>query len=253
LKLFSLVAAAVLAVMSLAGAGRHEGFTFNQRYLLELLPLAAMASALALDRVAWRGGWLGAGALGGAVLVLLNLLGTPPVGTAANPVWLLRHVLLFNVPLVLAGLLGVAWLLSLSRDRMPVICSVLLGACLGWGMMLHVADDLRASQRTREYNRARTARLAAVVEPDMAVLAFWYSKDAAVPLLLDRDFLILDAHADEGRDAPRLVRALLGRGRRVLLLGEGFPREVLQRVSAGFHVTPVDAAGLDVHELSVKP
>ena len=48
-RLLSLVTLAVLAVFAFAGVSRIEGLSFNQRYLLELLPLAAVGFAWALD------------------------------------------------------------------------------------------------------------------------------------------------------------------------------------------------------------
>ncbi len=60
-----------------------------------------------------------------------------------------------------------------------------------------------------------------------ALVAYAGYKDAAVPLLFDRDIVILDARADEGRDAPILIGELLARNRRVFVLQSGFPGEVL--------------------------
>ena len=49
IRLLSLVTLAIIAVFAFAGVSRNEGLSFNQRYLLELLPLAAVGFAWALD------------------------------------------------------------------------------------------------------------------------------------------------------------------------------------------------------------
>ena len=249
LRFMSMPVAALLAVMSLT-AGRHEGYTFNQRYLLELVPLTAIAFALALDRVAWRPRDVAIGALAGALVVMAILTLTPPVGTSADSLWLLRHVLLFKTPIVLGAMLVAGWLLAARIRHGPFAAALAIGLCLGWGFTLHHADDLRASHRSRQYNADRTARLAQVVQDGMVIVSYWYGDDAAVPLLLERDFVVLDTRADEGRDAPALVRDLLGRGRRVLLLGEGFPPAVLARVVNGLERKRLPVPGLDLYELS---
>jgi hypothetical protein len=249
LRFMSMPVAALLAVMSLT-SGRHEGYTFNQRYLLELVPLTAIAFALALDRVAWRPPLVAVGAVAGALIVMAILTLTPPVGTAADGLWLLRHVLLFKTPIALGAMLVAGWLLAARFRHGPLAAAVAIGLCLGWGFTLHYADDVRASHRSRRYNAQRTARLAPVVQDGMVIVTYWYGDDAAVPLLLERDFLMLDTRADEGRDAPALVRELLGRRRRVLLLGEGFPAPVLARVVNGLEKKRLPAPGLDLYELS---
>ena len=56
---------------------------------------------------------------------------------------------------------------------------------------------------------------------------------------LDRDLLILDAWADDGRSAPELVKELLARGRRVFVRLDGFPPSILRAMSSGHVVTPI--------------
>ena len=60
----------------------------------------------------------------------------------------------------------------------------------------------------------------------------------------DRDVVILDAHADEGKDAPTLIRELLARHRRVFVLQDGFPKDVLSRVLVGWRVVWLPRTGL---------
>ena len=115
LRLLSLVTLAVLAVFAFAGVSRMEGLSFNQRYLLELLPLAAVGFAWALDGLHVRVQPLMVGALWGVLLVVLILFGTPIGGGPENSLWLLRMLALLKLPLVCAAALGILWFLARSR------------------------------------------------------------------------------------------------------------------------------------------
>jgi hypothetical protein len=248
LRLLSLPFLAILGVFAVAGA-RPDGLSFNERYLLELLPLAAVTFAWALDGRGLRLRPLLIGGVVGAALVLLILLGTPILGGPETPLWRARQLALFKVPLVLAGALGALWILDRARYDTRWLLSGAVGVCLGWGLMLHMADDLTASRRLRALNLARTGMMAGLLTDGSALVAHWGNKDAAVPLLFDRDIVILDAHADGGEDAPVLIRALLGEDHRVLLLEDGFPPSMLERVLSGLEAIPLEHQGLGLFEL----
>ena len=62
------------------------------------------------------------------------------------------------------------------------------------------------------------------------VQAYWGSKDAAGPLLLTRDVVILDVWADEGADAVRLTHELELQNRRIFVLTDYFPDLVLKGI-----------------------
>jgi hypothetical protein len=249
LKLLSLVALAIVGMFSLAGVRRHDGYAFNVRYLLEVLPLAAVGFAWSLDRVKLRVGALFVGAAAGAVVVMAILLGTPVTGGPDVPLWTARHALLMKVPLVLAAALAALWIAGRDGGRVQTPLAVGAGLCLGWALTLHVADDVRASHRTRQYNLERTEALSSVLTDQSALVAWWWHKDPAVPLLFSRDIVILDANADGGADAPALIRELLDDGRRVFLLEDDFPTDVLDRVVSGLHATPLIHQGLRLREL----
>ncbi len=244
-RLLSLAAVALLATFAFSGVHRHEGVSFNQRYLLELLPLAAVAFAWALDGLTTRVEDLCAGALGGAIaaLVLLFILPWGPV----------RQWALLKVPLMMALALGILWFVARGRHRARLLLTVTAGVCLGWAMALHLGDDVAASRRLRSSNLEAVRALQAVLPDRSALITYWGSKDAVGPLLFDRDIVILDAHADEGKDAPMLIRELLARGRRVFVVQAGFPGEVLSRVLAGWKVVPLARPGAAVLELRPRP
>ena len=93
-----------------------------------------------------------------------------------------------------------------------------------------MGDDLRASRQKRQINAARLESLNQLVPDHSALVAYWGFKDAAGPLRLWKDIVILDAWADQGADAPTLVEKLLQQGRRVYVLEDGFPRPLLVRI-----------------------
>jgi hypothetical protein len=165
--------------------------------------------------------------------------------------WRLRQAALLKIPVLLAAVLAASWFLILrgggvGRQRL-LACAT--GVCLGWGLALHLADDLQASHALRRFKLGRTTALARVLPDHSAFVAYFGHKDAAVPLLFDRDIVILDANGDEGEDAPVLIRDLLGRGRRVFVLQNGFPADVLDRVTADFEHSAVQGTSLRLLEL----
>jgi len=93
------------------------------------------------------------------------------------------------------------------------------------------------------------AALAPVLPDGSALVGYTANKDAAFPLLFDRDIVILDARGDEGADAPALIRELLARNRRVFVLQSGFKPEVLTAVLAGWQAVRVAQPGVDLVEL----
>lgn len=239
LRAISLVLVPVLAVFALAGPGRTDGWSYNQRYFLELVPLVAVAFAWSLGgrlRPLWA---LAAGAAGGALLAGASL--TRP---GSSPV---RQEAVMTLPLVLAGLLLAAWALASLRPRPHTGRAALLaaGLALGWAFALHFGEDLAASRAIRAGNRQRLAAVAPALESPAAVFAYWGRKDMLGPLLLERDLVVADPFADGGASAPALVAAFLERGRRVYLLAP-FPGPLLDPIRGGRPVRVVNDAVLEV-------
>ena len=253
MRLLALTMGAIVAAFAVAGVRRHDGLAFNQRYLLELLPLSAIGFAWALDGLRLRARPLVAGAAIAAAALMLILMNTPAAGGPEVPRWTMRIAVILKAPLLLAVSLVVCWFLARIGYQVRTLAGVVAGLCLGWGLALHLADDVFASHQLRRYNLGRTQALASVVPDQSALLAWWGHRDAAGPLLLDRDIVILDVWADEGKDAPTLIRELLARGRRVLLLEDSIPEFVLTRVTAGLQVTPLQHQSLRLVELSLGP
>ena len=249
MQLLSLVMAAVIATFALAGVRRHDGLAFNQRYLLELLPLSAIGFAWALEGLGLRLRPLLAGAAIAAVMLSLMLAVTPAAGGPDVPRWTMRIEAILKAPLVLAVSLSICWLLARTGYRVTTLLSGVTGLCLAWGLTLHLADDVLSSQQLRHYSLSRTEALAGVLPDRSAFVAWWGHRDAAAPLLFDRDIVVLDLWADDGKDAPVLIRELLAQGRRVMLLEFGIPPSVLAHVTAGFQVRHFTHRGLRLIEI----
>jgi hypothetical protein len=230
LRLLSVFTGAVLATFALSGRDRHEGASYNQRYLLELVPLASVAFAWALEAVRARLQVLGAGLVWGLLAAIVCL--------AVIPTATLSVLALLKVPIVAAGALGFIWVIGASRSAHQPLATALAGLCLGWAVMIHLGTDVIASRAIKASNRERTEALRAALPDYSAVIAYWGSRDAVGPLLLDRDLVVLDAHADDGRDAPRLIRELLSQGRRVFVMQQGMPPDLLSRLRAGWKTLP---------------
>jgi hypothetical protein len=244
-----IVVAGILAVFSFAGLSRHDGLSFNQRYLLEVLPVAAVAFAWALDSLTLRRDHLVLGAALGAAGVLLILMATPADGAAQTALWSLRHLAISKVPLVVAVLVAIAWLGSQSRLARWLPLGSVVGLALGWGLTLHLADDVVGAHLLRGHNHARGEVFSRVLPDHSALIAYWANRDGVVPLLFDRDIVVLDGGADDGVDAPALLRELFARQRRVFLIPSGFSPEVLQRIREGLSGDRVAGESLEILEL----
>jgi hypothetical protein len=249
LRFLSLIAAAGVSVFALAGIRRNEGLSFNQRYLLELLPVVAVGFAWALDGLRLRMRVVMAGALWGVMLGVLVLFATPVGGGPEDYLWLARQLAILKLPLAFSAATVVLWIVARRREAAHPALATAVGLCLGWALTLHVADDVAASRRVRARKLAETQALARVLTDGSALVAYTGYKDAAVPLLFDRDLVIVDARADQGEDAPILIRELLDRRRRVFVLRSGFPGDVLSRVVSGWRLVPVAQPGTDLVEL----
>ena len=81
------------------------------------------------------------------------------------------------------------------------------------------------------------------------MIAYWGFRDLLTPLLFDRDIVIVDARADQGADAPTLIRELLHNDRRVFLLDERFPSAVRSRIVQGVQLTQVASPNVNLFEL----
>jgi hypothetical protein len=229
LRALSLVVGGVLGMFALFGYTRMDGWCFNQRYLLELVPLFAIGLAMALD--AWRPRWrdLAIGAAAAAVVAVAIYQLEP--STSA------RQLLLMKLPILLAAAVAASWLLARAGRVRLAVAGGVLGAALGWAAAVHVGDDLRASRFLRASNARWLARFRDTVpaEPPAAVFVYSGLRDGLAPLTLERDLVIVDPWVDGGEDAPRMRDALLAQGRVVYIVRQ-MPSAILASLVEGRRV-----------------
>jgi len=229
LRMLGVVLFPMLAALCIAGFARTDGGAFNQRYFLEMTPLAAIAFALLLERgpplqrISLLGG------AGVAALALAGMLWSDESGTIK-----IAFVMWIPVTLAAAGLL--AWLQS---SRWPRFLSVVVGASLAWAFTLHVLDDVQASRHQRIFNALRKNAVAGAFREPAAVFAYSYNKDALGPLQLEQDLLIFETGYDHLERLQLLGRALREQGRNVYVLVNDMPAEIaeglIRAVGGGVH------------------
>ena len=237
LRLLSLVVLPTLAMFSASGINRTDGLCFNQRYFCELVPAVSVALAWGVGGIGQRRRSLVAGALTGGALVLLAL--TPHHLMPA------RHYMVMYVPLGLAVLLAVAWVLerrrrpetgapgSASASGASSLLAFTVAASLAWGACVHVGDDLHASRILRESRRDYLRQLRPYLTDRSAVFAGGAVKDALGPLQIDMDVVIATPGIDRAATAKDLLEAFLAQGRRVFLLPNAMPTDMMNEVLGG--------------------
>jgi hypothetical protein len=239
----ALVLGAVLAAFALADPGRHDGLSYNQRYFVELVPLAAALFAWALEdrRIDAR---LLAGAAAASAVVCGVWLDIPFTRT-------LRAELVMRSPLLIAAALGLAWLLAPRGPTARRACALLGGLAIGWAAAIHALDDLPASRGRRAVNlalaRAYDRDLPAAPERSAAIV-YWGAKDAAGPLLFERDLVVADIKNDEGATLAALVESFLDAGRRVFV-SPRMPPGLVDRQLAGRCAGRPGAPGAELYEI----
>ena len=220
MRVITLLIVPLLLVFALAGWRRTDGFCFNQRYFIDLLPMLAVALAWAAERAHLSRPHLVAGAMLGANAVLgLYLL------DSRDP---LRHVGLLYLPLVLAGALLISWFMAKRKPRW--LFALLLGACLAWAAAVHLGEDIPSSRKVRarktwvasEVNRALPSG-----QP-VALLAHFPLSINLCSLHLKHDVVIGDTNLDGGVRGPRLISEFLEKGRRVFMVMDRFFPEKLR-------------------------
>ncbi|MEY3213935.1 MAG: hypothetical protein RIT28_4416 [Pseudomonadota bacterium] len=190
----------IAAWVGLYGAlGWHGGLGLNQRYLLPVLPAAAiLVSPVVRELAAGRGLAVAVGFAVAAPGVLAVTRLTPPPSDLAEQ-------LVYGLPLVLAALLGIlAW----ARSGAAALA---LGLSLGWSAGQAVVFDLNRHRQHRQVNQTLADAVGRVVPDHALVLA-----EVPDPIfgLHDRPGVILASRSpDGGASAPGLIRHHLDVGR----------------------------------------
>lgn len=191
----------IAAWVGLYGAsGWHGGLGLNQRYLLPVLPAAAiLVSPLTRQLAAGREALVALGLVVAAPGVLAVTRLTEPPSALAEQV-------LYGLPLVLALGLGLsAW------ARSGAAAALALGLSLGWSAGQAVVIDLNRHRLHRLVNQEIADAVGRVVPDHALVLA-----EVPDPLfgLQSRPGMILASRSpDDGASAPGLIRHHLDAGR----------------------------------------
>ena len=242
LRMLAVPVAAVLAVFAVAGIFRHDGLTFNQRYLLDVGPFAAVATALVIGALPPRLLGLALPAIVGVLAAMASLSWVSAPASFLLQRWL---------PLAFAAIAVGFWLWARRGGRSTTLAAAALAACLGWSATVHLAADLPASRRLRGLHELALERFEPVVRSDTptALVVNAGNKDAVCPLILDRDLVVVDAALGDPARLTGLLAALAER-RRVLLWRDGMPPERAAALVNGFKVTPLSVEPFHVLELS---
>ena len=190
----------IFAWAGLYGAsGWHGGLGLNQRYLLPILPAAAiLVSPVVKEIAAGRGVAVALGFAVAAPGVLAVTRLTQPPSALAEPVF-------YGLPLLLAAVLGgLAW----ARSGAAAFA---LGLALGWSAGQAVVLDLNRHRLHRQVNQTIAEAVGRVVPDHALVLA-----EVPDPIfgLHERPGMILASRApDGGASAPGLIRHHLDAGR----------------------------------------
>ncbi len=247
LRALAIPAFAVLALFAWAGLERHDGWSFNQRYLLELVPLFAVTVALVVDSWELDPQMV---VVGGALGVALAIV---PIVAVVPEHWFRQRALIL-VPLVLAAGLAAVFLgtvfLGTKRDRLKL---ALMAASVGWALGVHVGDDMVAERGLREFNGFRREALAGFLPATpAAVLAGAPEKEAVCRLQLDHDLVLADPTAAPPPETGKLTEELLGRGRRVFVFG-GVPEAHLKEIFTARKGRMLAVEPFPLAEVVVKP
>lgn len=219
----ALVAAVVLpwlAVFSFFGLKRHDGLCFNQRYLLEVIPVFSVGLGLALHAgaAACPRALAAGAALGWWISRLFRTVWTPE--------FYLK--LVHGVP----HLLWVAALLAWATHR-PRALTAVVGACLVYAWVQHVEIDLMGSRRRRQVNATRQAAFGAHLPPRAALMIYGGAVDSVGTLVLDHDLVVIDLHPDHGATASTWIDELEAQGRPVFVYQDWADPDLTARILDG--------------------
>jgi hypothetical protein len=218
----------VLGLFAYAGFIRNDGICFNQRYFLELVPLAAVAFALTLERRELPVKPLVAGAIVGAVVTFFLLR----LDVASE----IRQRVELDVPLRIALLLLFVYWLA-SRIRIRWILPAVAAASVLWAAVIHLGEDLPASRLCRT-GKLKTRREVEARMPQgpAALVVFGSWADVFGPTLVERDLVVANAAIDGGATLEPLARGFLAQSRPVYALGYRMPPETGAALATAFDV-----------------
>lgn len=243
-RMLSLLVGGMLALFAAAGTGRHDGLSFNPRYFLELTPLAAVAVASSLAGVQLKL-WPAAIGFGTAVLTAALVVSIAP----GDP---LRSALILQLPLALAVLALASWgLWRLGRTGDKAVVAF-AAACIGWAATIHVGSDVAQVRRMRAFSAEQFRLLADVIPDRAAYLGAAHVRDAAGPLILEKDLVILEPEHDLP-GALAVARQLHARGYRLFFDSAELAPDTIARFREALVLTVVVPGPDPLYEATPRP
>jgi hypothetical protein len=221
LRALSFLVLPTIAMFTLAGYGKTDGMSFNQRYFHELVPLFAIAAALSLDGSGMKKRYFYFGCFLSILFFFFLFL---------FQAWDFRHLVILRYPLILASLSVLLWIFR-DKSKALLMFSLSLGLCLGWACAVHIADDVLESRRIKQINADKLAEFESILPDYSALFTYHGGKDAAGPLILTKDIVILDTWADDGKDAPLLKNVLRRQHRKIFIDGDYFPKQIRDQIA----------------------
>jgi 4-amino-4-deoxy-L-arabinose transferase-like glycosyltransferase len=142
------------------------------------------------------------------------------------------------IPLALAVLLVMAWVVSIAARRSYAgsALALLVGASLSWATTVHLGDDVNASRIMRRSRQDYLRELRPFLADRSAIFATGGVKDALGPLQLELDVVIAVPGFDQAATTGALLDAFSAQGRRVFMLPNALPQDLFQEVLAGRQV-----------------
>ena len=209
----SLVVFGMLTVFAYFGLKRTEGWAFNQRYMLDIMPIAAVCAAWWLERFETKKWVLGVGVVVGG-LATGAVLWAPIASTTG------RTLLILTLPVLMAGLIIVLALGAGLEKAAPSVARfsgkllpAVAAASLAWAFLVHLGEDVRASRERRQSHlqQANTVEEALPNKP-VALVVYWGSRDPFGGILLSRDAVLIDTWVDNGKDYDEMVERIAKAG-----------------------------------------
>jgi hypothetical protein len=206
--------------------------SLSPRYLVEIMPVLYL---LAWDRL--RGERFGPAHLlggllaGGALLAYMQSTGPDDVVPA-------KTALIATGSIVAAALLALAYVGNRSPARDAAV-GVLVALTNGYAAACIFAEDSRCLRTmAATYDRWGQRILAAMPEPEVALVGWHYAKDAVFHVRASKSVVIVDPSVDDGTSLPTTLDALAAHGAVPYYFGLGLER-IAPHLEGRYTIVPV--------------
>jgi hypothetical protein len=192
--------------------------SLSPRYLVEIMPALYLLAWDRLQRVRLGPVHLGVGVIAGAALFAYMQ------STGPDDVVPAKTALIVTGSIVAAALLALAYVGSRSPARDAAV-GVLVALTNGYAAACIFAEDSRCLRTmAATYERWGQRILAAMPEPEVALVGWHYAKDAVFHVRASKSVVIVDPSVDDGASLPTTLDALRAHGAVPYYFGLGLER-----------------------------